>query len=147
MWITGSTIGHAGSVEFAGGDLVLRPTVADFIDVAHLERTGLQLEEVLVPEHSPLIGKSIQEAAVGDAGGATVMAIQRSGGQWVNTSESATLATTPIQARNVLIAVGTGADRCLASGYCEVLEDICTPCQPRPLPAARLRDGISSLTR
>ena len=86
---------------------LLRPTVADFIDVAHLERTGLQLEEVLVPEHSPLIGRSIQEAAVSDASGATVMAIQRSGGQWVNTSESATLATTPIQARNVLIAVGT----------------------------------------
>ena len=86
---------------------LLRPTVADFIDVAHLERTGLQLEEVLVPEHSPLIGKSIQEAAVSDASGATVMAIQRSGGQWVNTAESATLATTPIQGRNVLIAVGT----------------------------------------
>ena len=86
---------------------LLRPTVADFIDVAHLERTGLQLEEVLVPEHSPLIGKSVQEAAVSDATGATVMAVQRSGGQWVNTSESATLATTPIQARNVLIAVGT----------------------------------------
>ena len=86
---------------------LLRPTVADFIDVAHLERTGLQLEEVLVPEHSPLIGKSIQEAAVSNATGATVMAIQRSGGQWVNTSESATLATTPIQPRNVLIAVGT----------------------------------------
>ena len=86
---------------------LLRPTVADFIDVAHLERTGLQLEEVMVPEHSPLIGKSIQEAALSDATGATVMAIQRSGGQWVNTSESATLETTPIQVRNVLIAVGT----------------------------------------
>ena len=86
---------------------LLRPTVADFIDVAHLERTGLQLEEVLVPEHSPLIGKSIREAALSDATGTTVMAIQRSGGQWVNTSESATLETTPIQARNVLIAVGT----------------------------------------
>lgn len=86
---------------------LLRPTVADFIDVAHLERTGLQLEEVLVPEHSPLVGKSIQEAALSDASGTTVMAIQRSGGQWVNTSESATLETIPIQARNVLIVLGT----------------------------------------
>jgi uncharacterized protein with PhoU and TrkA domain len=61
---------------------------------------------VLVPEHSPLIGKSLQEAAV-SAAGATVMAIQRSDGEWVSTSESATLVSTPIQARNVLIAVGT----------------------------------------
>ena len=35
------------------------------------------------------------------------MAIQRSAGEWINTSESDTLVTTPIQARNVLIAVGT----------------------------------------
>ena len=86
---------------------LLRPTVADFIDVAHLERSGLQLEEVLVPEHSPLIGKSILETEVSAATGATVMAIQRSDGQWVNSSETASLVTTPIQARNVLIAVGT----------------------------------------
>jgi voltage-gated potassium channel len=86
---------------------LLRPTVVDFIDVAHRERTGLQIEEVLVPEHSPLIGNSIRGAGVSEATGATVMAIQRSDGEWVNASESATLATTPIQARNVLIAVGT----------------------------------------
>ena len=85
---------------------LLRPTVVNFLDAAHLERTGVHIEEVLVPEHSPLIGKSLQEAAVSDAG-ATVMAIQRSDGEWVSTSESATLVSTPIQARNVLIAVGT----------------------------------------
>ena len=86
---------------------LLRPTVVTFLDAAHLERTGLRLEEVLVPEHSPLIGKSIQEASGGDPTGATVMAIQRSAGEWINTSEPDTLVTTPIQARNVLIAVGT----------------------------------------
>ena len=86
---------------------LLRPTVVDFIDVAHRERTGLQIEEVLVPEHSPLIGNSIRGAGVSDATGATVMAIQRSDGEWVNASESAILVTTPIEARNVLIAVGT----------------------------------------
>ena len=86
---------------------LLRPTVVDFIDVAHRERTGLQLDEVLVPAHSPLIGKSIRDAELSAATGATVMAIQRSDGEWVNTSESVTLVTTPIEARNVLIAVGT----------------------------------------
>ena len=86
---------------------LLRPTVVTFLDAAHLERTGLRLEEVLVPEHSPLIGKSIREASGVDPAGATVMAIQRSDGEWINTSESDTLTTTPIQARNVLIAVGT----------------------------------------
>ena len=86
---------------------LLRPTVVTFLDAAHLERTGLRLEEVLVPEHSPLIGKSIREASGGDPTGATVMAIQRSAGEWINTSEPDTLVTTPIQARNVLIAVGT----------------------------------------
>ena len=86
---------------------LLRPTVVTFLDAAHLERTGLRLEEVLVPEHSPLIGKSIREALGGDPAGATVMAIQRSAGEWINTSEPDALVTTPIQARNVLIAVGT----------------------------------------
>ena len=86
---------------------LLRPTVVEFIELAHRERIGLHLEELLVPEHSPLIGKSIHEAALGDAAGATVMAIQRSDGEWVNTAESAILVTTPIEARNVLIVVGT----------------------------------------
>ena len=86
---------------------LLRPTVVTFLDAAHLGRTGLRLEEVLVPQHSPLIGKSIREASGVDPAGATVMAIQRSDGEWINTSESDTLMTTPIQARNVLIAVGT----------------------------------------
>lgn len=86
---------------------LLRPTVVTFLDAAHLERTGLRLEEVLVPEHSPLIGKSIQDASGGAPTGATVMAIQRSAGEWINTSKPDTLVTTPIQARNVLIAVGT----------------------------------------
>ena len=86
---------------------LLRPTVVTFLDAAHLERTGLRLEEVQVPEHSPLIGKSIREASDGGPTGATVMAIQRSAGEWINTSEPDTLVTTPIQARNVLIAVGT----------------------------------------
>ena len=86
---------------------LLRPTVVTFLDAAHLERTGLRLEEVLVPEHSPLIGKSIREASRGGPAAATVMAIQRSAGEWINTSEPDTLVTTPIQARNVLIAVGT----------------------------------------
>ena len=86
---------------------LLRPTVVEFIELAHRERIGLHLEELLVPEHSPLIGKSIHEAALGDAAGATVMAIQRSDGEWVNTAEAAILVTTPIEARNVLIVVGT----------------------------------------
>ena len=85
---------------------LLRPTVVTFLDAAHLERTGLRLEEVLVPEHSPLIGKSIREAAGGDPAVATVMAIQRSG-EWINTSEPDTLVTTSIQAGSVLVAVGT----------------------------------------
>ena len=86
---------------------LLRPTVVNFIDVAHHERTGLQMEEVPVPELSRLVGKSLRGAGVSAATGATVIAIQRSNGEWVNTSESATLLTTPIQPRNVLIAVGT----------------------------------------
>ena len=86
---------------------LLRPAVVSFLDAAHLERTGLRLEEVPVPEHSPLIGKSLREASGGGPAGATVMAIQRSAGEWINTSEPDTLVTTPIQARNVLIAVGT----------------------------------------
>ena len=86
---------------------LLRPAVVNFIDVAQRERTGLRLEEVRVPEHSRLIGKSIRDAAVSDHTGATVMAMQQSDGEWVNMSDSAALVNTPLQARNVLIAVGT----------------------------------------
>ena len=87
---------------------LLRPAVATFIDLAHRERAGLQLEEVRVPEHSPLIGASLRGANLGDRTGAAVVAMQTAAGDWVNTAAADALLTTPIQARNVLIAAGTG---------------------------------------
>ena len=87
---------------------LLRPTVADFMDEAlDRDRTALQIEEVHVPEHSPLLGQSIRAAKMGDATGASVVAIHGPDGIRVNPTGSATLAGTTVRAHDVLVAVGT----------------------------------------
>ena len=87
---------------------LLRPTVVEFMDEAlDREQIALQIEEVAVPEASPLVGQSIRTASMGDATGATVVAIHGPDGVRVNPTDSATLAATPIRARDVLVAIGS----------------------------------------
>jgi len=57
---------------------VLRPAVVDFLDTAmHGDAANFILEELDVPNHSPLANKSIREAAVREKTGAVVMLIKK----------------------------------------------------------------------
>ena len=87
---------------------LLRPAVANFIDAAHRERSGLQLEQVPVPERSPLIGQSLRGAKVSDRTGAAVVAVQTAAGEWVAGADPAAMLSAPLGAGHVLVAVGTG---------------------------------------
>lgn len=86
---------------------LLRPAVANFIELAHRERTGLQIEQVPVPEQSPLIGNSLRGAKVSEVSGAAVVAMQTAAGEWVNLSDPAAMLAAPVRPGHVLIAVGT----------------------------------------
>ena len=83
---------------------VLRPNVAEFLDVVMHERTlEFRLEEVAVPEASPLAGRSLRDAHLRDHTGALVLALR---------DEDGTFRTNPqpdmeIQGGQVIIAIGT----------------------------------------
>ena len=83
---------------------ILQPHVTEFLDVVMHDR-GLEfrLEEVLVPDDSPIAGKSLRDAHVRDRTGALVLALR---------DEAGTFSTNPspettIEAGHVLIAIGT----------------------------------------
>ena len=84
---------------------LLRPSVVNFLDEAlYRETTPLQIEQLQVPVHSPLAGKSVDGAGVGTATGATVVAIHRADGSLVSAAEA--LAAT-VHGGDILVAVGT----------------------------------------
>ncbi|HEX2038637.1 MAG TPA: potassium channel protein [Acidimicrobiales bacterium] len=85
---------------------VLQPHVAEFLDVVmHDGSLEFRLEEVHVPERSPLAGRSLREAHIRDRTGALVLALRdRSGTFTTNPSPE-----TRIESGQVLIAVGTAA--------------------------------------
>jgi voltage-gated potassium channel len=83
--------------------LLLRPHVLDFIDTAFgTERLDMQIEEVLVPEGSPIANKTIADSEIRQKTGVLVLALKRADG---------TLAFNPspddlIRAGDHLIAIG-----------------------------------------
>jgi voltage-gated potassium channel len=81
-----------------------QPHVAEFVDVVmHDGSLAFRLEEVAVPSHSPVVGKSLREAQLRDLTGALVLAI-RSGEGDFNTNPDP---GDRIDAETVLIAIGT----------------------------------------
>jgi voltage-gated potassium channel len=93
-----------------GGDrmaaLVTQPHVVDFVDVVmHDGSLEFRLEEVTVGTLSPLTGRTLSSARVHDETGALVLAIRRADGSFLTNPS----ATTPIEAGDVLISVGTAA--------------------------------------
>ena len=85
---------------------LLRPSVVNFLDEAlYRETTPLQIEQLQVPEHSGLAGKSVGGAGVGTATGTTVVAIHRADGSLVSAAEAL---TTTVRGGDILVAVGTG---------------------------------------
>lgn len=83
---------------------VLRPHVAEFLDVVMREETlQFRLEEVAVREGSPIVGQTLREAQVRERTGALVLALR---------AEDGTFRTNPppdtrIHEGQVIIAIGT----------------------------------------
>ncbi len=61
--------------------LLLRPNVLDFIDTAFgSERLDIQIEEVKIPDSSPLAGKRLDELDIRQKTGVLVLALKRADG-------------------------------------------------------------------
>jgi len=85
---------------------VLQPHVAEFLDVVmHDGSLEFRLEEVHVPQGSPLAGRSLREAHIRDLTGALVLALRDGNGSFTTNPSP----ETRIAAGQVLIAVGTAA--------------------------------------
>ena len=85
---------------------VARPHVAEFVDVVMHERSlEFRLQEVEVPEGSPIAGRSLREANLRELTGALVLAVRQPSGAF-NTNPDPDTAIEPGQ---VVIAVGDDA--------------------------------------
>jgi voltage-gated potassium channel len=93
---------HIGGARMAA--FVLRPHVAEFLDVVMRERNlEFRLEELEVGPASPVQGMTLREAHLRDRSGALVLALRGPDGQFVtNPSPDARIAPD-----HVLIAIGT----------------------------------------
>jgi voltage-gated potassium channel len=84
--------------------LLLRPNVLDFIDTAFgTERLDMQIEEVLVPQGSPLANKTIADSEIRQKCGVLVLALKRADGT-LNFNPAPDAA---IRAGDHLIAIGS----------------------------------------
>ncbi|HET9443073.1 MAG TPA: potassium channel protein [Acidimicrobiales bacterium] len=83
---------------------VLQPHVAEFVDVVmHNGSLEFRLEEVVVPEGSPLAGQTIRAAHLRDRTGALVLAIRHHDGAFSTNPDPETV----INEGDILIVVGT----------------------------------------
>lgn len=83
---------------------VLRPHVAEFLDVVMHERSlEFRLEEVPVAAGSPIVGRSLHEARLRDRTGALVLALRDEDGTFLTNPSP----DTAICCGQVIIAVGT----------------------------------------
>ena len=96
-------------------DSLLRPSLTRFLDeVLDRERRSLQIDEVAVPDGSPLAGSTLQDARIADHVGAMVVAIHTvdaiQGEETGPTAETATpVAGVTVRPGDSLVAVGTDA--------------------------------------
>jgi voltage-gated potassium channel len=85
---------------------VLQPHVAEFLDVVmHDGSLEFRLEEVPIPQGSPLAGRSVREAQIRDSTGALVLALRETGGGFTTNPSPETV----LEAGQILIAIGTEA--------------------------------------
>lgn len=93
------SIGGARMAAFA-----LQPHVAEFLDVVmHDGSLEFRLEEVRLPEGSPVAGCTLRSAHLRDKTGALVLALRRADGSFTTNPEP----DTELAAGEVLIAIGT----------------------------------------
>ena len=111
-----------GKLEHAGADrvvnpqelgaarmasFVVRPNVAEFIDVVMHERSlEFRMQELDVPERSPLAGQTLRDANLRQQAGVLVLALRRLDGTFTTNPDPDTV----IEPHHVIIAVGTDAD-------------------------------------
>ena len=88
---------------------LLRPSLTRFLDeVLDRERHSLHIDEVAVPDHSPLAGTTLRDSRIGDQVGAVIVAIH--GRDAIRTPEPATsTAGVTIRPGDSLVAVGSEA--------------------------------------
>lgn len=86
---------------------VVQPHVTEFLDVVmHDKDIELRLEELVVPESSPIAGTSIRDARVRDRTGALVLALRAADGTFTTNPSPETV----IRPGQVIIAIGTPRD-------------------------------------
>jgi len=84
---------------------LLQPHVAEFVDVVmHDGSLEFRLEEVPLPEASPLVGRTIRESHLRDATGALVLALRTADGSFLTNPDPGTV----FSGGQILIVVGTG---------------------------------------
>lgn len=82
----------------------LQPHVSEFLDVVmHDETLDYRIEEVEITTLSPLVGRSLGEAALREATGALLLAIRSSTGEYIANPA----AETRLDPHTILIALGT----------------------------------------
>ncbi len=83
--------------------IIVRPTVTDFIDViTQASDLGLAMEELLVEEHSPLVGKTLVNAEIRQRFDIIVVAIKREDGSMLFNPKP----DVQIMGRDTLVALG-----------------------------------------
>lgn len=86
------------------GAMVMQPYVAEFLDVVmHDGSLEFRLEEIAVPERSPIAGVTLRDAEIRDRTGALILAMRDEAGEFHTNPGPGTM----IRAGSVLIAVGT----------------------------------------
>jgi voltage-gated potassium channel len=84
--------------------LATRPVTSDFLDmVMHGESLEFSLNEVHIPDNSPLINKTISEAEIRHKSGALVLAIRRAGGSFDLQPDSSSI----IEKGDTFVVIGT----------------------------------------
>jgi voltage-gated potassium channel len=93
---------HIGGARMAA--FVLRPNVAEFLDVVMQERNlQFRLEELTIPEGSPIAGSTLREAHLRDRTGALALALREPDGRFVTNPPP----DTTLEAGQIIIAIGT----------------------------------------
>lgn len=93
---------HIGGARMAA--FTAQPHVVEFLDVVmHDGSLEFRLEEVRVPDRSPLAGQSLRDSHLRDRTGALVLAIRDEAGRFTTNPDPSTV----LETGQVLIAIGT----------------------------------------
>jgi voltage-gated potassium channel len=89
--------------------IITRPSVVSFLDVmVEGDEMSMRIEEVEIEKGSPLIGKNLREADIGQYTGAIIVGINAPDGRTrVNPSATALLSGVTLEEGDVLIALGS----------------------------------------